>query len=57
MFTLKNESNGKIAKINEIVFLDCMKLAKIRNKKLYDILVDVWEQIYNEKFKEEMLDY
>lgn len=54
---LKNSELGTRADFNEIVLIDCIKLAHHRNIKLKKVLIDIYEQVFKKKFDEELMKY
>ena len=56
-YTLINNDKNYKVEFNEIIFIECMKVAKQRNRKLYEQLINIYEELNNKDYSEEVLNY
>ena len=57
MLKIINDETGTSVEMNEIILLDCIKLAHHRHAKLKNVLIDIYEQSFKKNFDEELLKY
>lgn len=56
IYIIKNKENGREIEINQHTLLRLIAISKHRHKKLYHKLVDLWEKLEGEKFREKFLE-